>query len=219
MSARRATAALAATVALLAAAPAEAATIAVTGSKSCYRALDELTLTGTGFTPNAPVTITLDGESLGSLSADAAGNLSSPITIGSLDGIKLRAVVATDTVNPANAATTVFLGSALAVRVRPRNGAVGRKLRIRATGFTTGRRLYAHVVRKRYRRNVFVGKLRGPCRTGKARRRIVPASLPAGVYTVQFDTRRKYSRKTKVWVRFKVTVTPRARGAASLSRG
>ena len=39
LSARRATAALAATVALLAAAPAEAATIAVTGSKSCYRAL------------------------------------------------------------------------------------------------------------------------------------------------------------------------------------
>ena len=128
--------------------------------------------------------------------------------------MKLRSLVATDAANPANVATTQFLGSALAVKVRPRNGAVGRRLRVNASGFTTGKRLYAHVVRRRYRRNVFVGKLKGPCRTAKARRRIVPSSLPAGVYTVQFDTRRKYSRKTKVWVRFSVTVSPRAGGAS-----
>jgi hypothetical protein len=93
------------------------------------------------------------------------------------------------------------------VRVRPLNGAAGRKLRISAAGFTTGKRLYAHVVRRGYRRNVLVGKLKGPCHTAKARRRVMPAALAPGRYKVQFDTRRRYSPKTKVWVRFRVTVT------------
>ena len=76
--------------------------------------------------------------------------------------------------------------------MRPRNGAAGRRLRINASGFTTGKRLYAHVVRKRYRRNVFIGKLKGPCRTLKTRARVLlPRRLPPGVYTVQFDTKRR----------------------------
>ena len=99
------------------------------------------------------------------------------------------------------------------MRVTPKNGAAGRKLRINATGFTTGKRLYAHIVRKRFKRNVFIGKLKGPCRTLKSRKRVLPAGTPTGVYTVQFDTRRKYSKKTKVWVQFTVTVTPRIRSA------
>ena len=96
-----------------------------------------------------------------------------------------------------------FLGSSLAVIVKPRNGAAGRKLRISASGFTTGKRLYAHVVRGKYRHNVSIGKLKGPCRTTKARRRVLPAGLSTGVYTVQFDTKRRYSKKTKVWVKFR----------------
>jgi hypothetical protein len=68
-------------------------------------------------------------------------------------------------------------------------------------------------VRKRYRRNVFIGKLKGPCRTLKLRKRVLPTSTPTGVYTVQFDTRRRYSKKTKVWVRFTVTVSPTIGGA------
>jgi hypothetical protein len=199
--------ALTAALALVATAPAAAATLTVAGSKSCYRAGDALILSGSGFTPGAPVSFALEGKDLGSLTADAAGNVSSPLNIGALEGVSTRTLVATDAANPANVATARFLGSALAVRVRPRNGAAGRRLRINATGFTTGRRLYAHVLRRGYRRNVSIAKLKGPCRTGKARRRILPASLSPGVYTVQFDTRRRYSRKTKVWVRFRVTVT------------
>jgi hypothetical protein len=91
--------------------------------------------------------------------------------------------------------------------VRPRNGAAGRLLRLKASGFTTGRRLFAHVVRRGYRRDVRVGRLKGPCRTLSVRRRVLPSGLAAGVYTVQFDTKRRYSRKTKVRVRFSVTVS------------
>jgi len=220
MRRRAATAALGAVLALVAAAPAEAATLTVAGSRSCYRVGDALIVSGTGYTAGQPVNFVLGSQDLGSLTADAAGNVNSTLTIGpqTFRGVDTRTLTATDAANPANVATAQFLGSALAVTVRPRNGGAGRKLRIKATGFTTGKRLYAHVVRKRLRRNVFIGKLKGPCRTLKVRRKILSASLPSGVYTVQFDTKRRYSKKTKVWVQFNVTVTPTFGGAGLLGQ-
>jgi hypothetical protein len=211
---------LVAALALIASAPAGAATLAVAGGKSCYRVGDVLIVGGTGYTAGQPVNFVLGSQDLGSLTADAAGNISSALTIPpeTFRGVDTRTLTATDAANPANVATAQFLGAALGVTVRPRNGAAGRKLRLKATGFTTGKRLYAHILRKRFRRNVFVGKLKGPCRTLKVRRKILSASLPSGVYTVQFDTKRRYSTKTKVWVRFSVTVTPTFGGAGLLGQ-
>lgn len=206
---RRGATAVALTVALalVVAVPAEAATLTVVGSKSCYRAGDALILTGSGFTPGGQANVTLDGQDLGAVPTDAAGNFSAPLNIGNLNGVRTRTLIATDAANPANVAQAQFLGSALAVTVKPRNGAAGRKLRINASGFTTGKRLYAHVLRGKYRRNVFIGKLKGPCRTAKVRKRVLPAGLSPGIYTVQFDTKRRYAKKTKVWVKFRVTVS------------
>jgi len=204
---------LTAAVALLAAAPAQAATLTLVGSKSCYRYGDTLTLSGAGFTPTSRASITLDASDAGAIDTDAAGSFTAQFGIPTLRGVRMRTLIATDAANPANVAQAQFLGSALDVTVRPRNGGAGRKLRINARGFTTGKRLYAHIVRKRYRRNVLIGKLKGPCRTLKLRKRVLPAGTPTGVYTVQFDTRRRYSKKTKVWVRFTVTVSPTVGGA------
>ena len=205
---RAAVTAIATGLVLTAAASAQAATLTLTGSKDCYRAGDVLTLTGAGFTPGAPVNIVLGELSLGSVAAVAAGGFSAPLTVGTLRGISTRTVTATDAVNPANVGVAQFLGSSLAVKVRPKNGQAGRRLRISASGFTTGKRLYAHALRKGYRRNIFIGRLKGVCRTLKTRRVVLPASARHGVYTVQFDTKRRYSRKTKVWVKFVVTVSP-----------
>ena len=205
-------------LALATAAPAQAATLTLTGSKDCYRAGDTLTLNGAGFTASDQAGITLEGNDLGTVPTDAAGNFSAPLRVGLLKGVRMRTLIATDAVNPANVAQAQFLGSALTVTVRPQNGAAGRKLRINAAGFTTGKRLYAHIVRKRYRRNVFVGKLKGPCRTLKTRKQIMPGSTPTGAYTVQFDTKRRYAKKTRVWVRFSVTVTPTIGGAGLLGQ-
>jgi hypothetical protein len=198
---------LAAAFALLGASAAEAATLSVAGGKSCYRQGDSLILSGTGYTPNASVSITLQGRQLGTLTADASGNISSPLQIGRLSGVKRRVLVATDSANPANTATTQFLGSALVVTVRPRNGSAARRLRLKASGFTTGKRLYAHVVRGHFRRNVFIGRLKGPCRTLSVRKRVLQPGTRNGIYTVQFDTKKRYSKSTKVRFRFRVTVS------------
>jgi hypothetical protein len=194
-------------VVVVGAASAQAATLSVAGGKACYRFGDSLVLSGTGYTPGAPVDVTLEGRELGTLTADAAGNISSPLRVGNLSGVSRRTLVATDATNPAVTATARFLGSSLLVKVKPQNGAAGRKLRINASGFTTGKRLYAHVRRKGYLRNIFIGKLKGPCRTLKRRKRVLSAGTPNGLYTVQFDTKRHYSKKTKVRFRFRVTVT------------
>ena len=121
-------------MALVAAAPAQAATLTLVGSKSCYRAGDTLTLNGAGFTPGGQASITLEGKDLGVVPTDAAGNFSAPLSIGSLKGVSTRTLIATDAANPANVGQAQFLGSSLGVTVKPRNGGAGRKLRINASG-------------------------------------------------------------------------------------
>ena len=104
-----AAAALAAVLAIVAAAPAEAATLTVAGTKSCYRAGDALIVTGSGFTPGGQASVTLDGQDLGVVPTDAAGNFTAPLNIGTLKGVRTRTLIATDAANPANVAQAQFL--------------------------------------------------------------------------------------------------------------
>jgi hypothetical protein len=206
---------------LAAPAAGQAATLGIGPAKPCYRTGDNVAMLGGGYTPGALATVALDNQPLGQLMADATGAIGSPLRLGTLRGVTTHTLTVVDTANPANVGTASFLGSAVSVRVRPANGRAGRPKRIRATGFTTGKRLYAHVRRGRYRRNVRVGKLRGPCHRIKARRIILPAGLRTGRYRVQFDTRRRYSPKTKVKVGFRVRVyrTFGAAAGAAAARG
>jgi hypothetical protein len=191
---------------VLALAPAaQAATVSVSPQKPCYRSGEVIGMSGSGYTPGGPVDISSDGRSIGSTAADGAGNFGGTLEVASpIERIKNYA--ATDRSNSANTASVPLRISPFGVSVSPRNGAPGRRLRIVARGFTTGRRLYAHVVRGRRRSNVRVGRLRGPCRRLRVRRRLFPANARPGVYTVQFDTRRRYSPRTPVRIRFRVTI-------------
>jgi hypothetical protein len=184
---------------------AQAATVSVSPVKSCYRSLETIRFSGSGFTPGGNVDITSDGRSIGSTDADGAGSFGGRLELGS-PSEKVKTYTATDRSNPANSASTPLRVSPFGVSVAPRNGPPGRRLRIVARGFTTGRQLYAHVVLGRRRNNVRVGRLRGACRRLRVRRRLFRANARPGNYTVQFDTRRRYSARTRVKVRFRVTV-------------
>jgi hypothetical protein len=191
---------------VLALAPAaQAATVSVTPQKPCYRSGETIGMFGSGYTPGGPVDITADGQSIGNTPADGAGNFGGRLEVAS-STVRVKTYTATDRSNPANTASVPLRVSPLSVFVSPRNGAPGRRLRIVARGFTTGRRLYAHVVRGSRRNTVAVGRLRGPCRRLRTRRRLFPSRARPGVYTVQFDTRRRYSPGTAVRVRFRVTI-------------
>jgi hypothetical protein len=195
---------------------ARAAGVIASPQRACYRSGEKVGFSGTGYSPSASVGVTSDGTPIGSLATDLNGNFTGVLTVGQRRGEKVKTYTATDAANPAVAASVNLKVSALDVNVKPRSGRPGRRLRVTARGFTASKSLYAHVLRGRSGRNVRVGALKGDCHKLKKRKRIFGASTRSGTYTVQFDGKRRYSRRTKVVVRFRVFVfKKRRRGRAS----
>jgi hypothetical protein len=198
-----ATAGLAAT-----AATAQAATVGFAPGKACYIGGDMVTVQGTGYTPGGPVEITIDGASLGQIPAtDAAGSFSNGLTLGVFKGAKAHTVTATDVANPALTASAQFLATTRQVTVKPKHAHAGKKLKLRGYGFVSGPNAYMHVRGHGYRKDTRVGKPSGPCGQWSGKRKIVPTSAAAGAYNVQFDHKKRFSKKTKPRVRGTMTVT------------
>ena len=203
---------LATAAALAAPALSSAASITATPAKDCYRGDGVLnpetgvvggevvTLSGTGYTPGGIVAITSAGRSLGTDEVDDAGNFSGALTLNLAQGQTLKTFTATDQANPALTASLPLRTSALTVSLKPTQGRPDRRFRIGARGFTTGKYLYAHIVKGRFRRTVKIGRLKGLCHKITARKRLFSTNVATGVYRVQFDSKRKYSKKTKVKV-------------------
>jgi hypothetical protein len=189
------------------AATAQAATLVLTPSSPCHLSGDVITLSGTGYTPNGTVGLTFDGEPVGQFTADASGVLTESFKLQGLRGAKSHTIVATDATNPALTASTSFLGTTLQVTVKPKRARAGKKLKIRGYGFLGAGKAYIHVRGHGYRADAKIGNPSGPCGTWSARRHIVPSSAAAGVYHVQFDQKKRFSRKTKPRVRGTMTVT------------
>ena len=185
---------------------AAAATLGFT--RSCYRSGQQTGLIGAGFTPAGRVALGYDGRYLGDTMANPAG----------VFGVTLRAATqssgsrrytfgAVDRTNPAINALALVRITALDVTLRPRSGSPGRVRRIGARGFVGGRNLYAHVRRgRRYKRDLRVGRLRGPCAKASARKRLLRRGSATGTYRVQFDVHRRYRRTRPTRVVFRVTV-------------
>ncbi len=204
---------------LAAPAAASAATLTFEPAKACYREFESVSVLAGGFTPGGFIDITREGAAIGALGpADAAGNAS-----GALDGLPSKesgqqtfTYTATDRTNTALTATLPVLVSAVNVGIKPRNGAPSRQLTINARGFTTGRTLWAHVIRgKNFKRHLRIGKLKGACHKLSAKRRLLQPGTAVGRYTVQFDTFRRYRSKRAVKVAFTVTVFTRPASAAA----
>jgi hypothetical protein len=208
------------TAAVAAVAPAaQAATMTVDPVQGCYRESETVFLPGSGFTPNAPVDFSRDGNSLGQVPADASGGLSAELQLPNLaSGEQRLTYVATDTANPANTAQVGLLVTATDVQVAPLQGKPNRVRTIRARGFFGGgKTLYAHVKRngRRGSRRVKVGRVKGPCKKVRAQKRLFPAGADFGTYLVQFDTYRKFKRSRKVKSSYSVNIFPTAAAAAA----
>jgi hypothetical protein len=190
-----------------AAASANAATVAVSPVKQCYRAGSTVSFSGNGYTPNGAVNITSDGSQIGSASTNGTGAFLADLTVGLASGEKVKTYGAVDQFNPSLTASLQLRVSAVDVALSPKSGAPGRRMRIRARGFTTGRRLYAHVRKgRRYRKNIKVGRLKGACHKLRKRKRLISRGAGTGTYKVQFDTKRRYSSKTDPRVVYSVFV-------------
>ena len=188
---------------------AQAQSVTITPPKPCYLGGEQITATAAGFTPGGLVDFAVDGRSLGPLVADAAGSVAGLIRLGGMRGAKSHGLTATDQTNPALVANAAFLGTTRQVVVKPRNARAGSERRLKGYGFMSGPRVYMHVRGNGYSADKRVAQPSGPCGTFVTRKVIVPASAGLGRYRVQFDHKKKYSKKTRPRVVGSMRVSPR----------
>ena len=191
--------AVAVTLAALAApSAAHAASLTANPAKSCYRSGEPVHFIGDGFTASSSANLTRDGVFVGSLNTDAAGRFDAGLRLLQGTGSEERTYTATDASNPALSASAPVTVSAVAVGLSPANGPVSRRFRILARGFTTGKTLWAHIVHKRSKRLLKIGRLRGACHTLATHRRLLPKNARFGRHRIQFDTFRRYRANRRV---------------------
>jgi hypothetical protein len=206
-------AALATAAALAGPSIASAATLAADPDLRCYPEGSHVFLPGEGFTANAQVDFSRDGVPLvpnPPIMADPAGAIGADLTLpGLLTGQQTLEYLATDTANPANTAALSLLVTATDVSLKPERGKPERLLRIGARGFFGGgKSLWAHIKRKGggKARNARIGRIKGPCKKVKAKRRLFSPGAASGTYRVQFDAFRRYRKKRTYKSLFNVTI-------------
>ena len=137
-------------VGLAAAAPAGAATIALNGA--CFLESDTITVSGSGFTPGAPVNYAFDGVTQTTGDADAAGNVAQQVPAPVLpipSVVSTYNVTATDQSNLQNVGTTQVTITKLTASLSPqkapprrRTGPSGKKARL-SPAATSGTGMFA----------------------------------------------------------------------------
>jgi hypothetical protein len=187
-------------------ATASAASLTVSPEKRCYSSRETVNLSGAGFTPNGSATITRDGTLLGSLTVFPDGGFAGALTLAQNSGKRTKTYTATDDANPTLTASTQITVSSVRVSLAPSSGPPGRLMSIRAHGFTTGKTLWAHVIKGTSKRNLKIGALSGACGRIRTSRRLLPRNAAVGVHTIQFDTFMRYKGKRPVRDRYTITV-------------
>ena len=206
---------LAAGAALLAPQAAAAATIQPIGA--CYRSVDSETretvpVKASGFTPGERVNVYLDGrvvqENVTVLpEGEIDGGVAAPYQAS---GERPFTLTVTQVGQPSNTASTSSRVAALALRLKPRRAAPGRRVRFIGRGFIDGTEVFAHYVRKgKLRKTVSLGAPQGPCGRVDVKRRQIPVKRPAlGRWRLQVDNEETYSDEPAgVFMRLTITVT------------
>jgi hypothetical protein len=194
-------------VALAVPSTASAATLGVSPQKPCYSSGETVDLLGTAFSPLGSASVTRDGTALGSLTTNSTGAFTGKLTVAQGTGKRTKTYTATDDTNPSLTASVQITVSAVRVDLSPPNGAPGRRMSVKASGFTTGKTLWAHITKGKSKRTLKIGRLSGACGGLKTRKRLLARNASVGVYTIQFDTFRKYDRKQPVSDRYTITVS------------
>jgi hypothetical protein len=185
---------------------ANAASLTTKPDKACYRSGETVSFMGDGFTAGGSVNLMRGSTFISSFQADGAGRFDAPLRLLLDRGREERTYTATDAGNPGLSASAPVTVRAVGVGLSPGTGAVSRRFRIRARGFTTGRTLWAHVIYKRSKRHLRIGRLRGSCHDLRARRRLLPRNAGFGRHRIQFDTFRRYRATRSVKSSYSIRV-------------
>jgi hypothetical protein len=228
-----AAAVLALAVPALAAAQVPPGAPAVALNSTCFTPGDPMVESGSGFTPGAPVNLSV---SILDPSSTPLGTLTAPVVTAAADGTFARALktpallrdadrreMATSTyadqLDPTKSAIVHWTLSAWGVRVPEWNTSnianPRRKMTIDATGWTNlGPSLYAHYFRSSTKvKSVKLGALTGDCKDLKKRVRQFPfKEVKPGQWTVYFSTTAVFDKRADAWSRYRVRVPKTSRG-------
>lgn len=198
---------LALTVALVASFVAPAVASAATVAPTLPCVLDggaDLGVTSSGWAPGSVLNFALDGRSVGTGTADAAGlfsNASNPFTPPLLTGkrpVRRFTLTAADAAgNQANAHVKVVHRTvSVPSRARP-----ARRVRYRAYGFPQGKRLFLHIRRgKRTLGRFLLGRPSGACGVVSKRLRYMPLRhWDTGTYDFWFGNRKHFRRSRELY--------------------
>lgn len=190
---------------------AHAASLTTQPAKPCYRSGESVHFIGSGFSISNSANLSRDGTFISSIPTDAAGQFDATLRLQQDQGAQTRTYTATDASNQGLSASAAVTVSAVGVRLSPGTGAVSRRFRIRARGFTTGRTLWAHVVHRLSTGHIKIGRLNGTCHNLNGRRRLLSRSARFGRHRIQFDTFRRYRRDRPVKATYTIRVVRGAR--------
>jgi len=185
---------------------AQAASLTAQPAKSCYRSGATVHFIADGFTAGNQVDLSRNGIFFTSIFADGAGRFDAALRLLQDQRREVRTYTATDSGNQGLSASVPVTVSPVNVGLSPGTGAVSRRFRIHANGFTTGRTLWAHVVHKRSKRHLKIGRLRGACHDLRARRRLLRKNARFGRHRIQFDTFRRYRANRPVKTTYTIRV-------------
>jgi hypothetical protein len=171
-----------------------------------------LPFAGRGFTPHVLVTVRAMSPAdptpreLTTVRADAAGRFSGRVEPPAFRTVRTTlqsfTLVALETTNPANTATSAFRQVRFGFAAAPSTGAPNRQVRYTARGFVPGRAVYAHF---RFngvtRRDVRLGVARSPCGIVSKRMSLLPAKTRFGRWTIFMDQSPRFSRRTLLQAR------------------
>ena len=181
--------------------PAAAHAATLEAGRACYQNGSKARLVGTGFAPESPIQFTVNGRALSAnVTSDEAGDVVVSYTPPDAETERRLVIRATDS-EDTSARTTIYVTRRLKVTADPATSSNVRTWRavFRLFGFGSGNG-YIHYVNPKgqFKKTVKLGTLRGPCgRLRTARRRVLPFDNPQfGFWKLQFDTRRRYSKRT-----------------------
>ncbi|HWI70744.1 MAG TPA: hypothetical protein VNT55_02230 [Baekduia sp.] len=186
--------------------PAVAHGAAVQTDRTCYLQTDKtnVTVSGNGFTPGRPYTVSLDSVPLtsGSNLIDAGGAMQGAFAPPALGDEELERTFTVAVASDALAASSTFTVTRLKANFTPSSGDPKKlKVRFSVAGFalaTANPDVYVHYVdpRGKLKETVRLGKATGQCgRIVKtAKRRLFPFSSPRlGKWQLQFDTSKSFT--------------------------
>lgn len=190
---------------LSAAVPAAADAAALQLNRTCYLTGATAGLSGSGFAANAPVTVTQNGQQIGTAQTDALGSFTASYSVPEVSDTQRQSDIEVTATDGTNSATTASKVSTFNADFSPSSGNPRTlKVNFQADGFNLlggpASTIYLHYVAPGGKVKITkrLGKAQGACgQLSTSKRKLFPFSAKRGTWRLQWDTRKSYKKCSK----------------------